>query len=475
MTVKTKLTMTAAVPLALAIALGWSSLHAVSTIGSAADQLAAIGRKLKMLGELGSDMPTLRSSQRGVVLYTFANDAERVQENDAKFRATKDDIQRIAAEYRPLLKTERGRADLNGIESALATYATSYEQKVLPLCRAHDTTAAMTEIKAMGPIANRMEAAIKDIIEAQDGLTQAAVAASSGSQSSARWITIFVLAAMLLVSVVTFVLNEQISTQLRRIAERIGQGAKEVTSAAQQIATSSQSLAQGASQQAASIEETSGSAEEMSSMTKRNSDSSRSAADATSKVGKAVVDGNQRLQEMLASMQGIHTSSDKISKIIKVIDEIAFQTNILALNAAVEAARAGEAGMGFAVVADEVRNLAQRSAQAAKDTAPLIEESIQNSTDGGEKLKQVAEVMAAITDHASQVAKLVEEVRQGSGEQARGIEQMVKAISQMIQVTQSTAANAEQGASASEELSAQAETLGQVVQDLERLIGTSAK
>ncbi len=144
---------------------------------------------------------------------------------------------------------------------------------------------------------------------------------------------------------------------------------------------------------------------------------------------------------------------------IKVIDEIAFQTTILALNAAVEAARAGEAGMGFAVVADEVRNLAQRSAQAARDTATLIEESISRSTSGKLKVDQVAESIRTITGEAEKAKTLADDVNVGSQEQLKGIEEIGKAIAQMEQTTQATAANAEQSAAASEQLKAQSETL----------------
>jgi methyl-accepting chemotaxis protein len=161
-------------------------------------------------------------------------------------------------------------------------------------------------------------------------------------------------------------------------------------------------------------------------------------------VDRRVAEGNQTIEEMLVSMREITSSSDKISKNIKVIDEIAFQTNILALNAAVEAARAGEAGMGFAVVADEVRNLAQRSAQAAKDTAALIEESISKSNEGSAKLQRVTVVIRTITESEAKVKTVVDEVSPDSQEQARGIEQISKAIAQMDQVTQSTAANAEE-------------------------------
>jgi methyl-accepting chemotaxis protein/methyl-accepting chemotaxis protein-1 (serine sensor receptor) len=174
---------------------------------------------------------------------------------------------------------------------------------------------------------------------------------------------------------------------------------------------------------------------------------------------------------MVHSMQEITGSSDKISKIIKVIDEIAFQTNILALNAAVEAARAGEAGMGFAVVADEVRSLAQRSAQAAQDTSALIEESITKSNEGGARLQRVSEVIRAITESAAKVKTLVDEVNLGSQEQARGIEQISKSISQMDRVTQGNAASAEESASASEEMSAQAEALQNIARNMRTMVG----
>jgi methyl-accepting chemotaxis protein len=173
---------------------------------------------------------------------------------------------------------------------------------------------------------------------------------------------------------------------------------------------------------------------------------------------------------MAVSMDEINASSDAISKIIRVIDEIAFQTNILALNAAVEAARAGEAGLGFAVVADEVRNLAQRCAQAAKDTAGMIEESISKSNDGKTKLDRVAKAVRSITESAGKAKTLVDEVKLGNEEQARGIEQIAKGITQMEQVTQSTAAQAEESAAASSELSTQAQAIGLVVLRIRALV-----
>lgn len=256
-----------------------------------------------------------------------------------------------------------------------------------------------------------------------------------------------------------FFITRGISGALKAITETLNAAVHQVSGAVHHITGSANALAQGASEQAAVLEETSASTQEINSMASRNAENSKSAALKMTEAAERTNEANQNLVEMIVSMNEIQASSDKISKIIKVIDQIAFQTNILALNAAVEAARAGEAGMGFAVVADEVRSLAQRSAQAAKDTAELIQESIAKTSVGKDKLDHVAAAVRSLTGSASSVKTLVDEVELGSQEQARGIEQVAKAIAQMEQVTQSAAAHAEESASAGEQLSAQAETL----------------
>src|SRR5262245_48501107 len=254
--------------------------------------------------------------------------------------------------------------------------------------------------------------------------------------------------------------------------EALTTGMRQVASAAGQVAGSAQSLSQGSTQQAASLEETSASMEEMASMTRRNAENSHEAASSMDDTERLVSDANKSLGDMMTSMVAIKDSSDKVAKIIKTIDEIAFQTNILALNAAVEAARAGQAGMGFAVVADEVRSLAQRSAQAARDTAALIEESMTRANQGHQRVTQVSGAIEAITASAGRVKGLVDAVSAASREQAQGIDQVTQAIAQMEKVTQNTAATAEESAAASEELSAQAESSMAVVNRLAGLVGS---
>ncbi|MFN7939568.1 MAG: methyl-accepting chemotaxis protein [Bryobacteraceae bacterium] len=260
---------------------------------------------------------------------------------------------------------------------------------------------------------------------------------------------------------------------LRAIVSELSEGAVQVAGAAAQVNASSQSLAQGSSEQASSLTETSASSEEINAMARKNSDNSATAATLMTQSQQKFARANTSLDHSVVAMTEINTQSDKISKIIRTIDEIAFQTNILALNAAVEAARAGEAGMGFAVVADEVRNLAQRCAQAAKDTATLIEESIVKSNDGKTKVDQVATAIREITCETEKVKTLVDEVNLGSQEQARGIDQIGKAIMQMEQVTQQTAARAEESAAAAEQLNAQSDALKEIVGRLTLLVGNA--
>jgi len=300
-------------------------------------------------------------------------------------------------------------------------------------------------------------------------------AAQASTQRHTTVLTLGCIAGMLIGLLLSFFVTRDISRKLRRVTRELSGAAHHVTAAASQIASSAQSLSEGASSQAASLQQTAASSEEINSMAHKNAENSKSAAEDMIQASARIEEANLNLQQMVGSMNEINASSGKISKIIRVIDEIAFQTNILALNAAVEAARAGDAGMGFAVVADEVRNLAQRSGQAAKDTAGLIEESIARTHDGKNKLNQVATAIHAITAQSTKVKTLVDGLNIGSQEQARGIQQISKAVAQIEHVTQKTAATAEESTSAAEDLSAQSATLKELVEQLTAMVGESEK
>ena len=272
-----------------------------------------------------------------------------------------------------------------------------------------------------------------------------------------------------------YFLTRSITRPIFRIIAGLTDGSQEVSSAAGQVSSAAQSLAEGSSEQAASIEETSSSLEEMSSMTRRNADNAQQANSLTNEAKVLVQDANGSMSQLSQSMGEISQASEETSKIIKTIDEIAFQTNLLALNAAVEAARAGEAGAGFAVVADEVRSLAMRAADAAKNTANLIEGTMKKVKDGSDLVTRSNDAFQKVAVSAGKVADLVSEISAASNEQAKGIGQINVAVTELDKLTQQNAANAEESASAAEEMSAQAETMLSNVGELVSMVGSGAK
>ena len=256
---------------------------------------------------------------------------------------------------------------------------------------------------------------------------------------------------------------QEISNDLNKTMAEIKTSAKEVNAGAEQVSSGAQGLSQGATEQASSIEELSATVNDISEHIKKTAENTRLANTEAQNAGKEVSHSDKQMQQMKAAMENINQKSGEISKIIKTIDDIAFQTNILALNAAIEAARAGVAGKGFAVVADEVGNLAQKSANAAKDTTMLIEETLQAVEQGTVLADSTAESLQRVVTGASKVTELVNQIAEASVEQSRAVEQVSTGIDQISSVVQSNTATAEESAAASEELSGQANILNELV------------
>jgi methyl-accepting chemotaxis protein len=445
--------------------------------------LVTLGRIEKCVDDL-ADNSLPGAETIGVIsakVYRFRGDAwKHIASRDPQQMAVveqemsklKRELEEQMVAYERTISTPDDRSNFDRLKQEIGLYHTAWDS-VVPLSRqSRKEDAERQYLAQVDPVFGglRDELLVMQKWNRDYGV-HATTLAKATSKSANFWTWVVLIGAVVTGVSFSAVIIRGLNASLRRFARDLSDGAIQVASAASQVAASSQSLAQGASEQAAALEETSASSQEVRSMADRNTEHAGMANQLVVQSGQQVEVANGLLNNMVNSMRDITQSSEKISRIIKIIDEIAFQTNILALNAAVEAARAGDAGMGFAVVADEVRNLAQRSAQAAKDTAALIEESISKSAEGKAITDRVATAIRGITEDAGKVKTLVDEVAGGSHEQTRGMNEVTKAITEMEHVTQRTAASAEESASAATELLAQSENLKSTASELAALVG----
>ena len=474
MTIGKQIGLSLGIMIAACALVGGTGWWYVTALGDRLDQAIGVTlRQADLVGDLKASVFTFRLQERGMLIFSFMKDGEQVDKSREAFdKAMTGAIQKIA-DIRPLLRTDHGKQLINKTQATIDEYRTRQLEvrKILAAGKVADAVAYDWRflVVAGAKIASALDEfnAARSLLDAKQSVEAVEM------KQNARIVLLLGMLCCTGVGITVSLAVRRTVRNLQRTASELGQAASQVAGAASQVSAASTSLAQGASQHAASLEETAASSAEINSMAGRNTELSRAAAEVVSRSQTRFEQTNQSLDQTVAAMGEIHAQSGRISKIIKAIDEIAFQTNILALNAAVEAARAGEAGMGFAVVADEVRNLAQRSAQAARDTAEMIEASIARSEDGKSKVDRVAVEVRAIVAEQVQVKALVDEMRTSSSQQANGTGQITRAIAQMEQVTQQTAANAEQGAASAKELTAQSAALKDLMVRLREVVGAA--
>jgi methyl-accepting chemotaxis protein/methyl-accepting chemotaxis protein-1 (serine sensor receptor) len=473
-TIAFKLTISSAASLLLMIGLGVASVISTrsleSTIKTAYDR---DGAKLSLSGDIASAAMEMAAQEEAGVSSALQQNAQAYAQHTREFQAAANTVNQSIARLRSIVESEGERNSLGAFESSFNAWIPLHDQIARSIQANDFTTAIQIQNERLKSIEKNAVAAVQRF---KSEVAKTTESRQVNAQSVAAWsnsIALILSAMAVIAGLGSFAVIRQTNRALRASVTELSDAAVQISGAAGQVASASQTLAQGTSQQAATLEESSASGEEINAMARQNSDHCRSAAELMHQAQEKLDQTGVALAQMVTAMGDINSSSEKIGKIIKVIDEIAFQTNILALNAAVEAARAGEAGMGFAVVADEVRNLAQRCSQAAKDTSALIEESIAKAGEGKVKVDHVAVAIRALSEHSANAKTMVDQVRSGSDEQARGIDQIARAIVQMEQVTQASAANAEESAAAAQQLNAQSGALQQVVTRLEELVGSA--
>jgi methyl-accepting chemotaxis protein len=455
----------------MALALGVAALVQLSRVSAELDTAVnSTTRKIELVGEIKAAAFGFRLAERGQLLFSSIHAEDKILSSHEAFGKSADAAIAKIAELRPLLVLPRGLELAGQMEAGIANYRSEQEHVWSMLQQNKVAEAIQWDSDHLFSIGGGVTKNADGLLTLEKEINSAAVTRTAAIRSQAKWIVLALLAGSLVLAGVVFRVLAGITRTLRKVAGGVKGGAREIDAAATQVSAATATLSEQSSNQAMSVEETAATSQEISSIAQRNK---QAADEAAGLLGQAD-EVDRRIQgavnSLVESVDEINNSSEQVQKVVRVIDEIAFQTNILALNAAVEAARAGESGMGFAVVADEVRNLAQRSAQAAKETQTLIERSVASAREGRQRVDHVTRAFSESTNIRTELRRRSEEIAAASSEQSHGLAQIASAIESMANSAQQTAAQAEEGAAASEELKSQAASLSAMAQSLEDLV-----
>lgn len=443
----------------------------INTLSSSLNSLLV--RSTGLRNHLEGDM--MHDALNGDVLaalYVSSGVDNNVGAKDEILTNLKDHVER----FRGVIKKNQGlsldaeiKADLEHAIPALESYINAAEKIVETSFESHDEGVKL--LPDFRTAFEKLEGELEIVSEKMEKTLTEATEEGLSSAPKALYGIIGAFVLALLVGLASLsIINKSVTKALKIMIGQLRGSSSQVLSAANQVSSSSQALAQGATEQAASLEESAASLEEISSASKHNSDNSFQANQLAESVKCSSEEGVRAMESMTKAIQSIKKSADETAQIVKVIDEIAFQTNLLALNAAVEAARAGDAGKGFAVVAEEVRNLAQRSANAARESSEKIRHSTELAENGVSVTAEVAKSLIKINENAVKSAELMNEIVLASKEQTTGISQVNIAVTELDKVTQQNSAAAEESSAAAEELTAQATTLNEIVGQLSGLV-----
>jgi methyl-accepting chemotaxis protein len=454
---------------ALSLIMGVGSMVTTGWLGRELDRTVnQITRQQMLAGQISTAAADMMAQARGLAFATVLQQSDQARQAQGGYESAESRLQGLLGEYQKLADVP---PQVKVLKEKSAVAHKSYEGLVEKLAQTKMDEALQMLNSELLPSLTGVAGTSKQLVEHQNRLLAGVRSSAGDAQQRSQLANVALLGACAVLGTFVVLTSRKVQRQLTATVRALSEEAKQLTNAAGHVSSTSQSLAEMVTSQAASIDSAAMSTSEIRNKTQQNAENARSAAQRTDDSYTRIQETNAALRDMLTAMSEIGASSKKISGVIKVIDGIAFQTNILSLNASVEAARAGAAGLGFAVVADEVRGLAQRSADAARDTSALIEESLQRSKQGKDKADEMARSIESVTGSARAVKSLVEEVRESCQTQESGIQQMVGAVNEMRSLAQRLSAHAQEGMAAGQQLAGQAQSVRSVVNSLEDLVG----